>query len=317
MEEKDKMKDLLIKMQILTNELIEERKKSKNYLNKIKELENILQTKDNEIVALTKVKFDLEATLAFEKSKKPTKQNKKKMTEEMQLETYEEIINEQGYKLRSLTNKLMNDKESFEQQKNDFHIMMKARSKEMEELQKNLEQVKIDNEELIKRQKAINETLKEFEIEKLDYKSKFERYQNDKIEVQKKNVQMQETIDKLRKEIFEKDEKIKESNKKSEDMAKQLNDMKNAIMNKKLTDKRFKVMLVKTKKPIELIFRKVPDIEKTNYEKYELVIIGKDKNNIDEHIDILDISSFVINEKERNRVDIEYTVRNKYINISL
>ena len=42
MEDKDKMKDILIKMQILTNELIEERKKTKNYLSKIKELENIL-----------------------------------------------------------------------------------------------------------------------------------------------------------------------------------------------------------------------------------------------------------------------------------
>ena len=47
-EENDKMKDLLIKLQILTNGLVEERKKSKNYLEKIKDLEKILQKKDNE-----------------------------------------------------------------------------------------------------------------------------------------------------------------------------------------------------------------------------------------------------------------------------
>ena len=311
MDEKDKMKDLLIKMQILTNELIEERKKSKNYLSKIKELENILQAKDNEIVALTKVKFDLEANLSIERSKKPQiKKKKKKMTEEMQLEKYEEIINEQGYKLRNLTNKLVNDKEAFEQQKSDFQIMMKTQTKQMEELQKNLENVKKENEDLLKRQKDINETLKEFEVEKLEYKRKFERYEIDKIEVQTKNVNLQETIDKLRKEIMEKEEKMKELNKKGEDMAKKLDDMKNAIINRKLTKKSFKVMLVKSKKTIEIIFQKVPDIEKENLEKYEMIIIGKNKNNTEDHIDLLDVSSFVINEKEKCRVDISYTVRN-------
>ena len=124
-------------------------------------------------MALTKVKFDLEATIAFEKSKKLTKQYKKKMTEELQLEKYEEIINEQGYTLRNLTNKLINDKESFEQQKSDFKIMINTQSKEMEEMKQNLQLIKKENEELIKRQKAINDTIKEFEVEKIEYKSKF------------------------------------------------------------------------------------------------------------------------------------------------
>ena len=52
MAEDEKTKDLLIKLQILTNGLIEERKKSQSYLDRIKELEKILQTKDNEIVSL-------------------------------------------------------------------------------------------------------------------------------------------------------------------------------------------------------------------------------------------------------------------------
>ena len=68
-EETDKMKDLLIKLQILTNGLVEERKKSKNYLDKIKHLEKMLQQKDNELVELTKQKFELQAQLTFEKSK--------------------------------------------------------------------------------------------------------------------------------------------------------------------------------------------------------------------------------------------------------
>ena len=109
MAEDEKTKDLLIKLQILTNGLIEERKKSQNYLDRIKELEKILQTKDNEIVLLSKAKFDLQADLTFERSKRDSKQGGKKFSKEMQIEQYEEIINEQGYKLRTINNQLTNE----------------------------------------------------------------------------------------------------------------------------------------------------------------------------------------------------------------
>ena len=113
MAEDEKTKDLLIKLQILTNGLIEERKKSQSYLDRIKELEKILQTKDNEIVSLSKAKFDLQADLTFERSKRDSKQSSKKFSKEMQIEQYEEIINEQGYKLRNINNQLINEREKF------------------------------------------------------------------------------------------------------------------------------------------------------------------------------------------------------------
>ena len=53
----------------------------------------MLQKKDDEIILLSKAKFDLQADLTFERSKKSTKQGNKKFTKEMQLEKYEEIIN--------------------------------------------------------------------------------------------------------------------------------------------------------------------------------------------------------------------------------
>ena len=39
-----------------------------------------------------------------------------------------------------------------------------------------------------------------------------------------------------------------------------------------------------------------------------MVIINKQKNEVIEHINLLDISGFLINEKDKNRVDISYTV---------
>ena len=308
MSEDEKTKDLLIKLQILTNGLIEERKKSQNYLDRIKELENILQTKDNEIVLLSKAKFDLQADLTFERSKRDTKQGGKKFSKEMQIEQYEEIINEQGYKLRTINNQLINERENFEQQKTDFQTIIKTQSVKMEEMKQELEKAHKEYADLRKKQDDIDIMLKKYEEEKTQYTAEFERYQNDKIETQKKNFELQETIDKLRKESFEKEKQINDLVKNSEKLANQLNDMKSVIVNKQLTKKTFTVeMMGKGKKIIEIIFQKKQDSE-SDKDEYEMIIINKTKNEVMENINLLDISGFQINEKDKNRVDISYTV---------
>ena len=313
MAEDEKTKDLLIKLQILTNGLIEERKKSQSYLDRIKELEKILQTKDNEIVLLSKAKFDLQADLTFERSKRDPKQGGKKFTKEMQIEQYEEIINEQGYKLRTINNQLTNERESFEQQKTDFQTIIKTQSSKMEQMKLELETERKENNELRKKQNDIDEMLKKYEEEKIQYKGQFERYQLDKIEVQKKNIELQEIIDKLRKEGVEKENQINELVKNSEKLADRLNDLKSAIVNKQLTKKTFTVeQMGKGKKIIEIIFQKKKDSD-SDKDEYEMVIINKQKNEVKEHINLLDISGFLINEKDKNRVDISYTVSKKFI----
>ena len=308
MAEDEKTKDLLIKLQILTNGLIEERKKSQSYLDRIKELEKILQTKDNEIVSLSKAKFDLQADLTFERSKRDSKQGSKKFSKEMQIEQYEEIINEQGYKLRNINNQLINERENFEQQKTDFQTIIKAQTAKMEELKQLLEKERKENTDLRKKQDDIDLMLKEYEEDKVQYTEQFARYQNDKIETQKKNLELQETIDKLRKESFEKEKQINDLVKNSEKLANQLNDMKSAIVNKQLTKKSFTVeMMGKGKKIIEIIFQKKQDSD-SDKDEYEMSIINKSKNEVIDVINLLDISGFQINEKDKNRVDISYTV---------
>ena len=308
MAEDEKTKDLLIKLQILTNGLIEERKKSQSYLDRIKELEKILQTKDNEIVSLSKAKFDLQADLTFERSKRDSKQGSKKFSKEMQIEQYEEIINEQGYKLRNINNQLINERENFEQQKTDFQTIIKAQTAKMEELKQLFEKERKENTDLRKKQDDIDLMLKEYEEDKVQYTEQFARYQNDKIETQKKNLELQETIDKLRKESFEKEKQINDLVKNSEKLANQLNDMKSAIVNKQLTKKSFTVeMMGKGKKIIEIIFQKKQDSD-SDKDEYEMSIINKSKNEVIDVINLLDISGFQINEKDKNRVDISYTV---------
>ncbi len=131
-EKNDKIEDLLEQLENLNNYLTEERKKSKNYLEKIKDLEEILQKKDNEVVELRKQKFELQASLNFEKSKKPEKSNNKKNNiDNKQLNQYEEIINEQGFRLRELNCKLNNEKDNFNQQKEQFQAIIKHQNKQL------------------------------------------------------------------------------------------------------------------------------------------------------------------------------------------
>ena len=308
-QENDKMKDLLIKLQILTNGLVEERKKSKNYLDKIKELEKMLQQKDNEVVDLTKQKFELQANLTFERSKKVKTNSKKKNIDENQINHYEEIINEQGFRLRDLNNKLINEKESFIQQKEQFQLLIKQQTQQIVDLKQKFEKIDKENTELVKRQENINLMLKKFEEEKKEYSEKFESYQTDKVKVQNKNVELQNLLDEVRKENYEKDKEILELKKKNEDISIQLNEMKKLIVNKQLTPKSFKVEMIKLpKKTIEILFQKNKEME-----NYEIVIKGKSKKGEDEHINILDVSSFLLNDKDKNRVDIEYTVSINYI----
>ena len=108
-KEELKIKDLLIKLQVLTNGLIEERKKSQGYLDRIKEYEESLQKKDAEIVELTKEKFDLKSKLTLERSKQaPAKKNEsyfssflnkiiEKPVDDSKVTKLEEKINQQKF----------------------------------------------------------------------------------------------------------------------------------------------------------------------------------------------------------------------------
>ena len=96
--------------------------------------------------------------------------------------------------------------------------------------------------------------------------------------------------------------------KKNEDMGVQLNEMKINLLNKKLTAKSFKAEMIKPKRIIEIIFQ-----HNKEEDKYEMVIKGKNKKDSDENINLLDIDIFMINDKEKKRVDIEYTVSINYI----
>ena len=307
-EDNSKMKDLLIKLQILTNGIVEERKKSKNYLDKIKELEKILQQKDNELVELTKQKFDLQASLTFEKSKQPTQTNKKKKGDETSINTYEQIINNQGAQLNEYKRKLKNKESDFNEQLERFRDLIKIRTDELAKEKEKYKNLFDEHQILLNNKNEVDKMLKNFETERQGYKDEIDQIQKEKNTAENKNVEYEKQLDELRKKFDSKEKDIAELKKNNDDMAIKLNQMKMQLVEKELKEKKFKVEVIKPKKIIEMIFSK--NKESNNY---EIIIKGRNKKDSEEHINILDISSFLIDE-DKSRVDIEYMVSQNIVN---
>ena len=301
-EENSKMKDLLIKLQILTNGIVEERKKSKNYLDKIKELEKILQQKDNELVELTKQKFDLQASLTFEKSKQPTQTSKKKKGDETSINTYEQIINNQGAQLNEYKRKLKNKESDFNEQLERFRDLIKIRTDELAKEKEKYKNLFDEHQILLNNKNEVDKMLKNFEAERQGYKDEIDLIQKEKNTAEKKNVEYEKQLEELRKKFDSKEKEIVDLKKNSDEMAIKLNQMKMQLVEKELKEKKFKVEVIKPKKIIEMIFSKNKE---TN--NYEIIIKGRNKKDSEEHINILDINSFLI-DQDKSRVDIDYVV---------
>ena len=218
-----KVKDLLIKLQVLTNGLIEERKKSQNYLLRIKEYEESLQRREVEIAELTKEKFDLKSKLSLERSKtwgSWSKDNKSiinsKMSNELKIQKLEEKINQQNFELKDYAQRIMEDKELFDQQKIQLQTMITIQNQQMAQLKE-----KITNlEKELKEEKEGKQNNEKNEINK-EEKNKNEKKEKDRIEKEKK-----EREEKERKEKEEKEKKEREEKEKKEKMEKEKKEKK-------------------------------------------------------------------------------------------
>ena len=335
-KEELKIKDLLIKLQVLTNGLIEERKKSQSYLDRIKEYEQSLQKKDAEIADLTREKFDLKSKLTLEKSKQAT--NKKndsyfssflnkfmeKPVDDSKVGKLEEKINQQKYEIKDLTQRLMEEKESFDQQKIKFQTMITLQNQQMAELKKNLENTKkekekeVPNEELILSHKEKIDSLnRKFNLEKDEYEKKLAELRSELKDQKEKNENLEVSLNKY-KEAYEA-RTIENNAMKNQvtNLDKQLNQAKIEIKNKQLAPRIFQVErikdgLVKNKKSMTITFK-----YNKNKNICEVIFSRMKKGAIKEDVvNIVDISQFKINDKKKENIDIVYTVSiyyNKYL----
>ena len=175
-KEEAQIKDLLNKLKILKNGVIEERKKSQGYLARMKEYEKVLQEKDNEIEVITKEKFQLDKELKAEKAKKSKKTfsfnsvmdkifHKEKFSKDKLNK-----IQEENDKLRSANKemeiKIKDEENLYEQEKFKFQAQLTLKANQLKELQSELAQIEKEKKEIAQREENMRDKKLEYDSNK-------------------------------------------------------------------------------------------------------------------------------------------------------
>ena len=333
------IKDLLLKLQVLTYGIIEERKKSQSYLQRIKEFEATLQKKDSEIVELTKAKFDLQSKLTLELSKKSlSKKNDgyissliNKFTEKPADQGYvtelEEKINQLKFEVKDLTQRLMEEKETFDQQKIKFQTMITLQNNNILKLQKDLEKEKKYQRELIEQKSTpvvdteSKEKLRRLSIkfaqQKDEYDDKISKIKRE-LDLEKKKEEEREIlkkeIEKYKEELYLKIAENDAMKNQVSILNKQITQAKNDVRDSKLQDRFFQVErikdgLVKNKKPMALLFRW---IRGTNNEKGRCEVVFRSTQlggSMKElAVNLLDFKTFKYHDRKKDYFDVCFMV---------
>ena len=326
--------DLLVKFDVLKKGIVEERKKTTILVAKIKQLEEELNTKTNEIKKLTEEKANNEENNAT--IPQANKLNEKK--ELALISEKEEIrkLNEQIINLKleqeNTDNRMKKTLEETEDLKKEYQTQIKLLSQANDSLIKELKSLKTDKSNLEKEIEKLQteiktksltpppEMIREREIlirekdrlisEKEHFEALLKDYKNSKEEA----IKQIEEIQKKNKELIEENDKLKEAKITLETnagkMALKLTEYKNMVLDMNLRNQVFHV------KKTGLISHNEIDIIFYKNENGVFVMRIDEKNNSD-CINILEVESVNQSNKNKNKVDISYMYKSKKYNISV
>ena len=333
------VKDLVVKLDVLKKGVVDERKKTALLISKIKQLEEELNNKNNEIKRLSQEKLNPEEQTSSNNNNDTSKKVEDKKSEMALILAKEEIrkLNEQIINLQleqeNRNNKMKKTNEETEDLKKEYQVQIKLLSEANDSIIKELKNLKNENKTLEKKldeekkraeniinSVPIQELMRDKEIlirekdklllEKEHFEALIADYKKSKDEAMgqldaclKKNGELV-----LENQTYKDSIYTHEVN--SGKMAQKLAEYKNIILNMSLRNQVFHV------KKVGLISQNEMDI-----------IFGKDKNgnyvmridekNNSEMIDILDVESVNQNEKKKNRIDISYMYKSKKYHISV
>ena len=333
------VRDLLLKLQVLTYGLLQERKKSQSYLDRIKELQDTLQKKETEVVDLTKIKFNLQSQLSLELAKKNTnKKNdgyissfiskiREKPVDQGQITELEEKINQQSFEIKDLSQRLMEEKENFDQQKIKYQTMLTLQTSKMSEIQKELEKEKEKGKEIIKNIKPVVDTESKEKLQaltaKYNYeKGEFEKKLNNLMDELNKEKKNRDEIDKLKSQLEEVQAELQMKQIENQAMKGQVIKLdkdcvklKIELRDSKLSEKIFQIEkvednLVKNRKPMILIFRWIKG-NKTDKARCEAVFkLNKGGTIKEDKVNFLDFNRFKIYDKKKDIFEASFMVSN-------
>lgn len=154
------IKDLQIKLEVLKNGIITERKKNKIMETQIKQLEGEITSKTEQIKNLSKEKLEIENQLALEKK---------------QLEKKEEDLQKMVSVLNSSNKNNLNQNKENNDNINEKKQVSLMANEEVKKLNEEITQLKFENETYLKN---MNKTLEDTENKRLEYKNEIKSYTN-------------------------------------------------------------------------------------------------------------------------------------------
>ena len=334
--------DLLVKLDVLKKGIVEERKKTTILVSKIKQQEEEIISKINEIKILSQEKTKNEEQKPEENNKNISEQNNQIAVDnksELALASANEEIrklNEQIINLKleqeNTNNKMKKTLEETEDLKKEYQTQIKLLSQANDSLIKELKTLKTEKTDLEKEIEKLKieiktqaltpppEMVREREIlirEKdklLSEKEHFEALLKDYKQSKDESIQQLEESNKKNKEYSEENIKLKESVQTLETnagkMALKLTDYKNMVLDMNLRNQVFHVKKagIISHNEIDLIFYK---------EKDGNFFMRIDEKNNSDLINILDVESVNQSDKKKNKVDISYMYKSKKYNLSV
>ena len=240
-----------------------------------------------------------------------------KPVDESKVGKLEEKVNQQNYEIKDLTQRLMEEKESFDQQKIKFQTMITLQNQQIAELKKNMENSKKEiqntapNEEIINSYKEKIDSLnRKFNLERDDYEKKISEIKSLFQEQKERCEALENGLNKYKEAYETRNVENNVMKKQVSDLDSHLNQLKVELKNKQLSPRMFQVErikdgIMKNKKVMTITFQ-------WNKKKNVCEVVlkrmkrgGKVKEDI---VNIMNISSFKVNDKKKETVDIVFTV---------
>ena len=168
-KEELQIRDLLVKLQVITHGFIEERKKSQEFLSRLKNHEQSLKQKESENIVLTKANIDLQTKLSLETLKKAPKKVTSNFVAELEEKSFK-----QEEEIKILSQRVSEKDETIDQLNIKLQTMIVVKDDEINKLKKDLEEEKEklktfqEDKTIInnKNEEKINEITKKYDMEK-------------------------------------------------------------------------------------------------------------------------------------------------------
>ena len=327
-----KIKDLMMKIGVLRNGILEEREKNSEFEKELqkakssmKEMEGLVDKKENLIISLSKEKYELQSKLDIEKKKNESGSTGNQFTnlisgifqkrdsnasvndselKRLQNENHDHILENQ-----ILKSKIEDQSLDFEKCKIEYQNLINLQIEKMKKTENIITEKNKTIDELNKKMDIIFDNYKKFDIEKTKFESQIS-------ELAKENKMREERIVELILKLEEKEniiitfkENLSRHEVESAGLAQKLAELKNAIIEANMVVQTFKGEKVGSyfNTNIEITFGRTDDDE---------YVMTLKEDGDKQYINVEDVEYLKSNDKFMDMVDICYLKNGKSIKFS-